>query len=464
MLSVRARFSPAPTGYLHVGSARAALFNWLFARHHDGELLLRIEDTDASRNRPELIDAILDALDWLGIQFDGDPVHQSDRADQHRSAVERLLGEARAYRCDCTPEEVQRRAKERGGPPGYDGHCRDRDVQPGPGVAVRFRTPDDGETSWDDVIRGRVEFANADLEDFVIARSDGTPTFLLANAVDDADMDITHVIRGEDLVSATPKGILIRRALGHHELPVYAHLPLLVNEQRKKLSKRRDDVSVADYRDRGYLPEAMVNYLALLGWGPPDGVEIRPIEEIVDLFDLDDVNKAPAFFDVQKLTHFNGEYIRALDTDVFVAAAEPFLRAAPWSDRLDLDVFREIAPLVQERTHVLTDAPEMVDFLFLDEVAIDEGDWEKATSKVPAPAILDDALAAYEACEWSADVLHQTLADIGERHGAKLGKAQAPVRVAVTGRRVGPPLFESLEALGRDRTIARMRAGRARLG
>jgi glutamyl-tRNA synthetase len=462
---IRVRFSPAPTGYLHVGSARTALFNWLFARHTGGELLLRIEDTDLARNKPELIDSIVDALDWLGIDFDGEPVHQSERADAHAAAVDQLIEAGAAYRCDCTGEEVQQRAKERGGPPGYDGHCRERGVAPGPGVAVRFRTPDDGTTAWDDVVRGTVEFPNSDLEDFVIARSDGTPTFILANALDDADMGITHVIRGEDLVNVTPKGILLRHALGLTDLPVYAHLPLLVNEQRKKLSKRRDDVSLGDYRDRGYLAPAMANYLALLGWGPPDGVEIRPIAEIVELFELEHVNKAPAFFDVKKLTHFNGEYIRAMDSGAFVAAAEPFLAEAPWPpESFDAGVFARVAPLVQERTHVLTDVVPMVDFLFLDQPETDADDWDQATGKVPAAEILDATIAAYSECDWSADTLHHSLAEIGERHGLKLGQAQAPVRVAVTGRRVGPPLFESLEVLGRDRALERLRGARARLG
>jgi glutamyl-tRNA synthetase len=262
----RLRFAPSPTGYLHIGSARTVLFNWLVARQTGGEMLLRIEDTDTERNRPELIDNILEILDWLGLGWDGEPVYQSERSHLYAKAADELLAAGRAYWCDCTVEQVQARAKERGGPPGYDGFCRDRGLERGPGTALRFHTPDDGVTRFDDVIRGEVEFPNAALEDFVLVRSNGHPTFLLANLVDDAEMAVTHVVRGEEHVNGTPKYLLIAEALGLAYSPVFAHLPVLVNEQRKKLSKRRDSVSVADFRSEGYLPEALVNYLALLGW------------------------------------------------------------------------------------------------------------------------------------------------------------------------------------------------------
>src|SRR4051812_30180004 len=291
---VRVRFAPSPTGYLHVGGARSALFNWLFARKEGGAFLLRIEDTDTERNREEWVAGLMSSLRWLGLQWDEPPVRQSERASLYSDAAARLIETGAAYYCDCTPEQVQERAKARGGKPGYDGFCRDRGLGPGEGRALRFRTPDEGTTSFVDLIRGEPSFANADLEDFVLLRSNGTPTFLLANAVDDHDMGITHVIRGEEHVNGTPKYLLIRDALGLEGRPVFAHLPLLVNEKRQKLSKRRDDVAVEDYRSRGYLPEAMANYLATLGWGPPDGVEIRPVDEIISLFDLSSVTKASA--------------------------------------------------------------------------------------------------------------------------------------------------------------------------
>ena len=457
----RLRFAPAPTGYLHVGSARSALFNWLHARHTGGQMALRIEDTDPERSRQDLIDLIYRTLEWLGIDWDGEPVRQSQRADRYRGAADDLLAAGHAYRCSCSQDEVK--ARTGGAQTGYDGYCRDRGVAPGPGVVVRFRAPDEGVTAFDDVIRGHVAVENATLEDFVILRSDGSATFMLPNAVDDIDMGITHVVRGEDLLNATPRVLLIRAALGTPDVPVFAHLPLLVNEKRQKLSKRRDDVSVESYREAGYLPEAFANYLALLGWGPPDGVEIRPMSQIVDLFELADVNSSPAFFDQKKLDHFNGEYIRAMPGTDFVAASRPFFDGRPFD--FDGAAFEPLAPLVQERVKTLSEVPEMVDFVFLDEPVVDDASWEKVMMKGRdlAVAVLGDTIGEYERCDWDAETLHKTLEAIAERHGTKLGKAQAPVRVAVTGRTIGPPLFESLEVLGREPTMRRLRAARARL-
>jgi glutamyl-tRNA synthetase len=453
---------------MHVGNARAALFNWLLARHTGGQMLLRIEDTDTERSKPELIDLILRTLEWLGIDWDEEPEFQSRRAERHAEAVATLLAAGRAYRCDCTREAIDARAAARGGKPGYDGFCRDRDVAPGPGVVVRFRTPDDGQTAFADVIRGDVSFPNADLEDFVIVRANGTTMFLLANAVDDVDMGITHVLRGEDLLNVTPKVLLLRHALGHDQDPVFAHLPLLVSGDRKKLSKRRDDVSVEDYMARGYLPEAMANYLATLGWGAPDGVEIRPMAEIIELFDIASVNKAGAFFDVKKLDHFNGEYIRALPVDQFIARSEPFLHgeAAPWPpSAYSAEVFAAMAPLVQERVRTLAEVPGYVDFLFLDEPVVDDVSWQKVMVKgrETAERMLDAVLSRFESCPWDVPGLEDALFGWSDAEGIKRGQAQAPVRVAVTGRTVGPPLLESLEVLGREQTLSRLRAARARL-
>jgi glutamyl-tRNA synthetase len=436
----RVRFAPAPTGYLHVGGARSALFNWLVARQSGGTLVLRIEDTDQERSRPELTDQIVASLEWLGIDWDEGPVHQSERRDLYRAAVEKLLADGAAYLIDADDRPV-------------DG------ASPAEGLAVRFRVPQQGATRVADVVRGEVVFEHADLEDFVIWRSNGTPNFLIANAVDDADLGITHVIRGEDLLSSTPRVLLLREALKLGEPPVYAHLPLLVNEQRQKLSKRRDDVAVGDYRERGYLPEAMANYLALLGWGPPDGVEVRPMDEIVELFRLEDVTKAPAFFDLKKLDSFNGEWTRRLDPADFRE------RATPWVTDIhgfDPQLFSQVAPLVQERVKTLAEVPEQVDWLFLPEPPTDEKAWEKGM-KGPAAQILDATVDAYAEIPWEADALHDELREIGEGFDLKLGKAQAPVRVAVTGRTVGPPLFESLVLLGRDETLRRLRTARDQL-
>lgn len=463
----RFRFAPSPTGFLHVGNARAALFNWLEARRLGGEMLLRVEDTDRERSSSELIENVLDSLRWLGIDWDGDIVLQADNLEAHRAAALRLLEEGRAYWCDCTTEQVQERARRRGGAPGYDGHCRDRGLTQREDTALRFRTPDEGTTSFTDVIRGEVGFDNATIEDFVLLRSNGLPVFLLSNAYDDATMGITHVVRGEDHVPGTPKYLLLREALGLGRPQVFAHLPLLVNEQRKKLSKRKDAVSVAEFRENGYLASAMVNYLATLGWGPKDGIEIRPLEEIVQLFRLEDVTPSPAFFDVKKLQAFNAEHIRALSPERFREEVRPFLSGPEVAEALE-----PLTELVQERVRLLTEVEPMIAFLLDRPLEIDEESWEKAMVKGRAAAdVLDAAIARLEALEtWSADAIRGAVEDAAVEAGLtnaegrpQLSKAQAPVRVATTGRTVGPPLFESLEVLGRARTLDRLRAARARL-
>jgi glutamyl-tRNA synthetase len=470
MPAPRLRFAPSPTGWLHVGGARTVLFNWLVARRCGGEMLLRIEDTDTERNRPELTDDILSEIEWLGLAWDGEPVHQSDRLHLYTKAASELRAAGLAYWCDCTAEQVQARAKQRGGPPGYDGHCRDRGLSQGPGTALRFRSPDVGTTSFEDLVRGTVTFGNDKIEDFVLLRSNGIPTFLLANVVDDVDMGITHVVRGEEHLNGTPKYLLIGDALGFDHRPVFAHLPVLVDERRKKLSKRRDGdaVSVAEFRQAGYLPEAMVNYLATLGWGPPDGVEIRPLAEIVDLFDLGAVTASPAFFDRKKLTHFNAEYIRALGTDEFVARARPFFAHGDATEA----VLRPLAREVQDRVRLLSEVEPMVDFLRPDDVEIDEASWQKSVVKLGdrAGAMLDAAAGGLAACPWERDAVEAALSDAAMTAGfvnaegnPQMSKAQGPVRVAVTGRSVGPPLYESLVVLGRERTLARLRAARSRL-
>lgn len=466
----RLRFAPSPTGYLHLGSARAALFNWLQARHlaatgHDAEFFLRIEDTDLERSQPELIQVIFDVLAWLGIDHDGDPVYQSQRAPMHEAAIELLLAEGTAYRCDCTQDDVKAR-NEANGTTGYDGFCRDRGVGGDVTHVVRFRSPDEGATSWDDLIRGEITVEHRTIEDFVLRRSDGSPVFLVANAVDDGDMGITHVIRGEDLINVTPKVILLRAALGYEGVPRFAHMPLIVNEQRKKLSKRRDDVSVEDYKARGVLPEAMVNYLALLGWGPPDDVEVRPLAEIVELFDIADVGPSPAMFDVAKLEAINGEYIRMLSVNEFVKRSLPFFEDQPWYDAGRRSIVEAMAPDLQKRARLLSEVPGQIDFLFLSDPEIDDAAWTKAAGGVEdVGAWLDAVSTAYdEVGEWTAEELHRVTSELAERYELKLGKAQAPIRVAVTGRTVGPPLFEALAVLGRDETLRRIAAVRGRVG
>jgi glutamyl-tRNA synthetase len=462
----RVRFAPSPTGFLHVGSARSALFNWLYARQHDGTFILRIEDTDAERNREEWVEGILSSLAWLSMEPDEGPFRQSERADKTAAAVDVLWAAGAVYACDCTREVIEARTKDNA-TPGYDGYCRDRGLDRSAG-ALRFRTPDEGTVVVHDLIRGDVTFPCSSLEDFVVVKSSGAPLFILANVVDDIDMGITHVIRGEDLLPSTPKGLLIWAALEGPgaPLPVFAHLPLLVNAKRQKLSKRRDTVAVESYREEGYLADAMRNYLALLGWSPPDGREILTAADIIEQFRLEDVNHAPAFFDVDKLRWMNGEYIRALSVDDFIEAARPWTSppAAPWpTDAFDEVVFRRMAPLVQERVTVLGEVTPMVDFLFVSEVTIDEDSWAGLEADASAPVILAGALEAYGDCPWSAGALKEVTQELGEKVGKKLAKAQAPIRIAVTGRKVGPPLFESMEVLGRAAVLERVGAVADRL-
>ena len=324
--SPRFRFAPSPTGFFHVGGARTALYNWALAKRLGGTFVLRIEDTDEARNKPEWTQGIIDALDWIGVKrddptFEG-PYFQSSYADEHVAAANRLFAEGRAYYCDLTSEQIQERSKQNS-KPGYDGYSRDRGLEPGPGRVLRFRVPE-GTTVVDDLVRGRVEFANDTIEDFVLLRGNGSPMFLLANVVDDVSMRVSHVVRAEEHLPNTPKQQMLWEALGHRP-PVWAHVPVLVNEQRKKLSKRRDKVALEQFRDEGYLSEAMVNYLMTLGWAPHGDEEIVAWSRIQAEFRLEDVNHSPAFFDLKKLAAFNGEYIRAMSLDQFISACEPFL-------------------------------------------------------------------------------------------------------------------------------------------
>ncbi|MEL6890494.1 MAG: glutamate--tRNA ligase [Actinomycetota bacterium] len=466
----RFRFAPSPTGSFHVGGARTALHNWALARRLGGTLVLRIEDTDEARNRPEWTEGIIDALAWIGISaddphFEG-PIFQSAYADAHVAAAQRLYEAGAAYYCDLTGEQVQQRAKELG-TTGYDGYSRDRGLEPGPGRVLRFRVPD-GSTVVCDAVRGEVEFDNSTIEDFVLVRGNGTPMFLLANVVDDMSMEITDVVRAEEHLPNTPKQQMLWEALGH-EPPRWAHVPVLVNEQRKKLSKRRDKVALESYRDDGILANAMVNYLMTLGWTPPGaeeaGSEIFSWADLEAAFRLEDVNRSPAFFDEKKLIAFNKAYIRDLPLDEFVDRA-----GAELPDDWDRERFRAIAPHIQERLERLSDAAGAVDFLFVGDGVdpeLDEASWTKAMTPEWSSSLLGDVTAAYESLpaeRWDADTLKVTIEDImgrftTETGGAvKLGKAQAPVRVAVTGRSVGPPLFESLEVLGQAESVRRLRA------
>ncbi|MBI4934920.1 MAG: glutamate--tRNA ligase [Actinobacteria bacterium] len=462
MSGPRYRFAPSPTGFFHVGGARTALWNWALANSQGGTFVLRIEDTDEARNRPEWTQGIIDALAWIGIHsddphFEG-PYFQSHYAEQHVAAAQRLFEAGHAYYCDMTAADIEARNKAEG-TQGYQGWSRDRGLGPGPGHVLRFKVPA-GSTVVHDLVRGDVVFDNALIEDFVLLRGNGSPMFLLANVVDDMAMEISHVVRAEEHLPNTPKQQLIWQALGH-EPPVWAHVPVLVNEARKKLSKRRDKVALEMYRDEGYLADAMSNYLMTLGWAPKGGVEIQPWQQMQADFRLEDVNHSSAFFDLKKLAAFNGEYIRALSPEEFLEACRPWLFApdAPFpADRFDEQTFLAMAPVIQPRATTLAEAPGVVDFLFLESPLFTDDALAKASAAPSAIDVLRDTVAAFEALgEWSAETLKTAFEGVAAAHELKPGKAQTPVRVAVTGRTVGPPLFESLQFLGRDETLRRLR-------
>ncbi|MGK5532676.1 glutamate--tRNA ligase [Streptomyces sp. URMC 129] len=487
---VRVRFCPSPTGNPHVGLVRTALFNWAFARHHGGTLVFRIEDTDAARDSEESYAALLDAMRWLGLDWDEGPetggphapYRQSQRMDIYADVAARLLASGHAYRCYCTAEELEARreaARSAGKPSGYDGKCRAlppetvaaHEAEGRPSI-IRFRMPDEPIT-FTDLVRGTLTFTPENVPDYGIVRANGAPLYTLVNPVDDALMGITHVLRGEDLLSSTPRQIALYRALadigvGGGGIPAFGHLPYVMGEGNKKLSKRDPQSSLNLYRDRGFLPSGLLNYLALLGWSLAEDRDIFTLDEMVAAFDIGAVNANPARFDLKKCEAINATHIREhLSAEEFAAACEPWLRAphAPWKpEAYDPAAFAALAPLAQTRVTVLSDITDNVDFLFLDEPVFDEQSWAKAM-KPGAEAVLAAArVRLAEAPEWTAEALKAAVLAAGEEHGLKLGKAQAPVRVAVTGRTVGLPLFESLEVLGRDRTLSRVDAALARLG
>ncbi len=462
---MRVRFAPSPTGYFHVGGAATALTNWIVAHQSGGTFILRIEDTDRDRGDASWTAGILGSLEWLGITWDEGPYYQSERGNLYAAAVDALSAAGRVYYCACTREEIDARAGGRQGA-GYDGFCRDRGLEAGPGRALRFRVPDEGATTVHDVVRGEVTFPNAAIEDFVIVKSNGDPIFVLANVVDDQAMGITHVIRGEEHLPTTPKAVLLWRALSDLPLPTYAHLPLLVNEKRQKLSKRRDRVAVEDYRDSGYLAEAMVNYLAVLGWSPGIDQEILTLEEILASFDLGAVSKSPAFFDEKRLLHINGVHIRTLSEAEFVERATAFLEASGTTPQgFDRARFALLAPLAQERVGTLAEVADLIEFFFADPFTMDEDAYERAIGgDADALGILTDVADALRTGPFGASEIRGAIERAGERLDRKLSKAQAPVRVATMGRTAGLPLFDSLELLGRDEVLARLGVAIGRVG
>lgn len=490
--AVRVRIAPSPTGPLHIGTARTALFNLLFARHHGGAFILRLEDTDVARSTVDFERDILDGLHWLGITWDEGPevageaargphapYRQSQRGELYAAALRRLLDEDRAYRCYCTPAELEtdrHRQEAAHEPPRYVGRCAGLSVaerlaleEAGRPSAVRFRVGEEV-VAFDDIVRGRVEIATSALGgDFVIARSDGSPLYHFSVVVDDATMDVTHVIRGEDHLSNTPKHILLFRALGA-TVPAFAHLPLILNPDRSKMSKRKSQTAISDYVAQGFVREAIVNYLALLGWSPGTEEEIFTLDQLAERFDLDRVQSAGAVFDRERLEWVNGQWIRRLDPDDLVERMAPFLDAHLAARRRGAAAVREpregelraLVPIVQERLPTLAAIGELVDFLFLEELEPDPAllvpkRWDAATAR-EALAAARAVIADVGAVSYEADELEPPLRRLCEEREWRPGDLFMAIRVAVTGRTAAPPLFDTMVALGYARTLARLDA------
>ncbi len=474
--SPRVRFAPSPTGYLHVGGARTALFNWLFARHESGTFVLRIEDTDRERSRPELTQAILDGLTWLGLMWDEGPFHQADDIERHRADARRLLDSGRAYRCFCSEDELDelnRRRDEaaaRGGGGGaymYDGRCRGlatadagRRAGAGEPFALRFRMPA-GETAWDDIVHGRTAFANQDIEDFVLLRSDSTPTYNLAVVSDDIAMNITHVIRGADHISNTPKQIQVYHALGA-EPPLFAHVPLILGPDAKRLSKRHGAASIEEYRKAGFLPRAMINFLALLGWSPGEDREYMEADELIELFTLEEINKKPAIFDHDKLEWLSGQHLSRLSGHEIAELVGPLLIEQGIASADLLQARRmwlgRVLDAVKVRARKLTDVARQARPFFAGPIEPDEDAVAKHW-KEPATVAqrLERLRASFEELEsWDEDSLERALRSRAEQLGIGAGKLIHPLRVALTGAAVSPGIFEVADLMGREVVLRRI--------
>jgi glutamyl-tRNA synthetase len=486
--TVRVRMAPSPTGSPHVGLARTALYNWAFARHHGGTFVFRIEDTDAARNTQESYDGLFEVMRWLGLDWDEGPdvggphapYRQSERSEIYADALARLRESSHTYDCYCTNEEVEARRKASGSKiMGYDGHCRtltDEQVAAyraeGRQPVVRFRMPD-GEITFDDLVRGEITFHTDHVPDFALARANGQPLYTLVNPVDDALMEITHVLRGEDLLSSTPRQVALYAALeevGIAKLtPRFGHLPYVMGEGNKKLSKRDPEAHLLGYRDDGFLPEGLLNYLALLGWAIAEDRDVFTLEEMVAAFDIARVNPNPARFDLKKAEAINAAHMRMLTVEEMTERVTPYLQQAGVLDdpvtAAQAALLAQAVPLVHERINKLTEAAPMLGFLFTDELAYDEADVAKLLDEdgLRVVAAAREALAALPA--WTTEAIEEALrAALVEGLGLKPRNAFGPVRVAVTGRRVSPPLFESLELLGQERSLARLDAAPAASG
>jgi glutamyl-tRNA synthetase len=475
---VRVRYAPSPTGYPHVGNIRTALFNWLFARHHGGSFVVRVEDTDVTRKVAGAVEAILDSLRWLGMDWDEgpgvdgkySPYFQSQRLGIYRETAERLVSQGDAYYCYCSPqrlEEMRAEQAKRKQPPGYDRRCRNLSQEEqaekeaeGVTPVVRFKMPLDGQTVFIDLIRGEVSFDNATLDDYVLLKSDGYPTYHLANVVDDHLMEISHVLRAEEWLSSTPRHLLLYQALGLAP-PRFAHLPMILGPDRAKLSKRHGAVAVTEYRDQGYLPETMVNFLALLGWSLDDKTELMSRQELIANFSLERVSRTAAIFNREKLDWMNGVYIRGLSLEDFTQRALPCLERdlPPQVKRpLSADYVREIMPLIQERARTLVEVVELAVFFFLDELDYDASlligknmDWESTTRALKATG---NGLRQLES--FDTESLETLLRPMAVELGMKTGQFFGTLRVATTGRTAAPPLFQTMAVLGKERCLQRI--------
>ena len=454
---VRTRFPPSPTGALHLGGARTALFNWLFARHHGGDFVLRLEDTDRQRSKQEHTDSILAAMDWLGLDYDEGPYYQTQRLERYREAINQLLEQGRAYWCHCSPEEVKAKreaAMAAGGKPMYDGACRDKGLGPAEGAVVRFKGPRAGSTTFNDLVKGPITFDHKELDDLIILRSDGWPTYHLAVVVDDIDMGISHVIRGDDHVNNTPRQILLYQALDAAP-PQFAHVPMILGPDKTKLSKRHGATAVVDYQEQGYLPEAMVNALARLGWSHGDQEEFTR-QELIDYFDLDAVGRSAAVFDTGKLLHLNQRYIQTSPPERLAELLPPFLAARGITD-YDQELLIACLPQITPRAKTLVELADWAEPFLVDEPVMDPKAVKKFLGSAQAP-VLERVLALVQ--EIGADqseAMEQAIRDLSEELELKLGGIAQPVRVSLTGRTFSPGIFEVMALLGNQRVIARLK-------
>jgi len=477
---VRVRFAPSPTGELHVGNIRTALFDWAYARHTGGSFIFRIEDTDTERVTPEYIQAAINTLKWLGLDWDegpevggpNGPYLQSQRLDIYAEWASKFLAQGDAYHCYCSSEEleaVREEQRKANVTPGYNGHCRNLTegqiaeyVAQGRKPVVRMRMPD-GSTTFTDLIRGEVTFEHKFVPDFVLVRNDGSPLYTLAVAVDDVLMNVTHVLRGEDLLSSTPRQLCVYDAMGVKptDYPLFAHLPFVMGQDNAKLSKRNGETSIAWYRDAGYLPEAICNYLALLGWSPGEDREDVTMKELTELFTVERVHSSPARFDMKKLEAINGDKIRALTLDEFYNWAMPFLLKSGTATSSDSDValVKQALPIIQERITTLSEIPGLLNFLFVREFAIEAESAAKIADEASKQALAISAERLSSLSEWNHTAIEEVLRKaLIEELGLKPRIAFSALRIAVTGSHISPPLFESMELLGAKTSLARIKA------